>query len=243
MAAGRRRRRARRGGRGSSGLRPRGSTPPGGAGGRSAAAPRSTPRGGRRRRFRRGRGRRACCRCGAWRRRDMSDRASCRSLPSKLINKRAKEDVDPSLASVTWVPGLGRKHRICQRAAEHPLHPLARHRPLRAAVRACRSRPRTSSCWPTRGSSSARPSARPDLLRQPRQPADRPLLPQQRHARARPPRLGAQRLRPALGPCAAPGRLPLDPDRGAAHLQRPGGDRLRRDRPGRLQPGRATWRR
>ncbi len=34
------------------------------------------------------------------------------------------------------------------------------------------------------------------------------------------------------------GRLPLDPDRRAAHLARPGGDRLRRDRPGRPEPRR-----
>ena len=64
------------------------------------------------------------------------------------------------------------------------------------------------------------------------------LLPQQRHARARPPRLGAERLRPALGPRPAPGRLPLDPDRRAAHLRRPRRDRLRRGGRGRLQPRR-----
>ena len=64
------------------------------------------------------------------------------------------------------------------------------------------------------------------------------LLPQQRHARARPPRLEAQRLRPALGPRPAQGRLSLDHDRRAAHLGRPRRDRLRRGPPGRLDPGR-----
>ena len=51
-------------------------------------------------------------------------------------------------------------------------------------------------------------------------PADRPVLPQQRHARARPPRLVAERLRPAPRPPAARRRLPLGADRRAAHLPR-----------------------
>ena len=45
---------------------------------------------------------------------------------------------------------------------------------------------------------------RADLLRQPCLAPHRPVLPQQRHARARPPRLGAQRLWPAPCPRAAP---------------------------------------
>ncbi len=48
-----------------------------------------------------------------------------------------------------------------ERRAEHRLHALARHRTLRSALTATRSPPRTSSAWPTRDSSFARPSAPP----------------------------------------------------------------------------------
>ena len=59
----------------------------------------------------------------------------------------------------------------------------------------------------------------------------------------RPPRLGAQRLRPALGPRPAPGRLPLDPDRRAAHLRRPGVIGYDEIVPVDSNQRRATWRR
>ena len=71
--------------------------------------------------------------------------------------------------------------------------------------------------------------ASPDLLGLARLPADRAVLPFQRDVRARPPGLVAQRLRRAPGPPAAIGRVPLGTDRRAAHLRRPGRDRLRRD--------------
>ena len=81
-----------------------------------------------------------------------------------------------------------------------------------------------------------------DLLREPRLAADRPVLPQQRDARAGPPRLVAERLRRAHRPPAAPRRLPLGADRRAAHLRGPRGDRLRRgDRGGQPpRPGRGA---
>ncbi len=58
-------------------------------------------------------------------------------------------------------------------------------------------------------------------------------MPQQRDARARPPGLVAERLRPAPDPPAPRGRLPLDPGRRAAHLDGPECDRLRPRRRGR----------
>ena len=119
---------------------------------------------------------------------------------------------------------------------QHPLHPLARHGALRAALRL----PGPDAEHPAaRRPGRALPQGvlrRADLLGQPRVAADRPVLPQQRHARPRPPRLGAERLRPAPRPPAARGRLPLGADRRAAHLRDPDGDRLRRGPRGRHQP-------
>ena len=68
---------------------------------------------------------------------------------------------------------------------------------------------------------------RADVLGQPRLPADRPVRALQRHARARPPRLVAQRLQPPHRAQPAGRRLPLGADRRAAHLEAPGRDRLR----------------
>ena len=60
---------------------------------------------------------------------------------------------------------------------------------------------------------------RADLLGQPRRARHRPVPAHQRDDRPRPPRLPAQRLRPAHRPHAARGRLPLRAHRRAAHLR------------------------
>ena len=133
--------------------------------------------------------------------------------------------------------GIG-NHRLHGPTTEHPLHPLARHRPRRPALRLPGPDPEHPDAGRPGGPLPRGLLRRADLLRQPRQPADRPLLPQQRDGGARPPRLGAARLRAALGPRPAPRRLPLDPGRRAAHLQGPGGDRLRRGDQGRVEQGR-----
>ena len=114
----------------------------------------------------------------------------------------------------------GQLERAQRTIAEHPLHPLARHRPLGAAVRV----PGADAEHPAPGGPGrAVPPGvqrRAGVLGQPGGAPDRPVLPHQRDARARPPGLGAPRLRQALGPHAADGRLPLGADRRAAHLRR-----------------------
>ena len=102
-----------------------------------------------------------------------------------------------------------------------------------------RCRPRTSRRWPTRASSSGMRSARSPTCSG--TPA-RLLTGQYCHNNGM---LGlahrglvAERLRPAPGPPAARGRLPLDPDRRAAHLHGPERHRLRPRRRGR-HPSRA----
>ena len=73
------------------------------AAGRYGAVPRSTPRAGLPLRFPRARGKPACCRSGAWRRRCKSGRGSRLSLPSKLINKTSNEG--GSLIFLRFRPG------------------------------------------------------------------------------------------------------------------------------------------
>jgi hypothetical protein len=127
--------------------------------------------------------------------------------------------------------------KIVNNAPEHPLHPLPRHRPVRAAVRL----PGADAEHPAaRRPGSAVPQGllrRAYMLGKPRLPAHRPVLPQQRDAGPGPPRLDAERLPPAPRPPAARRRVPLGADRRAAHLRGPGGDRLRRGDRGRQPSG------
>src|SRR6476619_792194 len=122
--------------------------------------------------------------------------ASCGSAPSSTWSRPCRtRSPDPR-------DDVGRGAR---EPDEHPLQPLARHRTARAALRP----PGADPEHPAPG----RPG-RPlpggllrvsDLLGQPRVALDRAVLPQQRDARTRAPRLVAERLRAASGPSAAGG--------------------------------------
>ena len=133
-------------------------------------------------------------------------------------------DLVPAVAAA----GMSAPSRNNRATAEHPLHPLPRHGPVRAAVRLSGADAQHPAAGRSRGAVPQGVLRRADLLRQPRLPADGPVLPQQRHARARPPRLVAERLRPAPRSPAARRRLLLGADRRAAHLPGSRGDRLRR---------------
>ncbi len=149
-----------------------------------------------------------------------------RRLDSPLQRDQARDGVRPRARHAA-----SRHERAEQKqpaTAEHPLHPLPRHGPVRPAVRLSGADAEHPAAGRSRGVVPQRILRRPDLLRQPRLPADGPVLPQQRHARACAPRLVPERLRPARRSPAARRRLLLGADRRAAHLPGCGSDRLRR---------------
>ena len=181
------------------GPRPRRSTLAAGAGARVRAAARRTPAAGRRRRCPRAARRAACCRCAAWRRRGSE-------LQSTFPHRNRGQ---------------------CTRETQHRLRPLARHRPLRAALRPPGADAEHPAARRPGPAVPPRVLRRADVLGQPRVPADRPVGALQRDDRPRPPRLRAPRLRPPHRPHAARRRLLDGARRRAAPLARPGHARLR----------------